>query len=135
MVCIYCGKDTRVTNSRSSKSSRQVWRRRQCNSCNALFSTFERPDYLGSLLVQQSSGTLNPFSKDCLYISIYESCKHRLGAVSDATELTDTIINKLLKSINNGGIVSRSDIVAVSSYVLRRFDTAAAVYYLAYHKP
>jgi transcriptional regulator NrdR family protein len=134
MVCMYCGSPTMVSNSRASSVTKQVWRRRTCKVCKSTFSTFERPDLYKSLVVKYASDKLYPFSKDSLLVSIYESCRHRQSAVLDASALTDTIISKLLKKSRNGTI-ERAQIVDTASTILKRFDTAANVYYLAYHKP
>ncbi len=133
MVCIYCGSKTQVTNSRASGVSKQVWRRRHCSSCGATFTTFELPDLYNSLVIERESGKLAPFSKNNLFVSLYDSCRHRVNPIDDAAALTDTIITKLLKSSANGTI-KRSELVNIASKALKNFDNAAAVYYRAYHQ-
>src|SRR5665213_2899375 len=112
MVCLYCQGKTKVNNSRSSKKTLQIWRRRQCKSCGAIFTSLERPDFFGSLIVERLSGQYEPFSADKLFISIYESCKHRADPLSDARALTNTITANLLKTARKG-VLSRSDITSI----------------------
>jgi transcriptional repressor NrdR len=131
MVCIYCRHETQVVNSRHQKKANQVWRRRRCVECSAVFSTLEAPDTTQALRVMKSTG-LEPFSRDNLLLSIYDSLKHRKTAMSDATALTSTVIIQLFPLIKQA-VVDREEIVQVTSEVLRRFDKVAATHYRAFH--
>jgi transcriptional regulator NrdR family protein len=132
MVCIYCASPTQVTNSRLQKRVNQVWRRRQCSNCGSNFTTHEVVDFGSTIAVQYSIRKLRPFSRDILLVSVYESCKHRSDALSDASALTQTIIGQLLAHIQEGKL-DRDVIAAVTTAVLERFDKAAATMYAAYH--
>ena len=133
MVCIYCSANTSVTNSRSTDKKQAVWRRRRCEACGAVFTTHEQPDLSSSFMVQKN-GSLTPFSRDTLYISIYESCKHRERATTDAQDLTKTIITKLVSGRSHtNSAIDLSDIIEISLRTLMAFDTAAGSYYQAYH--
>ncbi len=131
MVCIYCGADTGVTNSRPQKRQNNIWRRRQCSDCGAVFTTSESPDLLKSLVVNRGK-SLQPFSRDKLFLSINDSLKHRKTATSDATALTDTVIGRVYPLISSGSL-NAQDIAKTAAQVLKRFDKAAATYYQAYH--
>ncbi len=128
---MYCGAETRVINSRPQKRHNHIWRRRQCSDCTAIFTTSEIPDLAKSLVVVRGK-TMCPFSRDKLYLSLYDSLKHRKTATSDATGLTDTIISHMYPLVLSGSI-SSTDIVEIALQVLRHFDKAAATYYQAYH--
>ena len=80
----------------------------------------------------EANEQLRPFLRDKLFTSVYESVRHRKTALSDATALTDTIIRKLLAVIENGQTTTQL-ITTITTDVLKRFDTAAAVHYGAYH--
>jgi transcriptional repressor NrdR len=131
MVCVYCSHDTEVINSRLQKRPNQVWRRRRCNNCQNVFSTLEGVDWAGAVRVHNHKH-LEPFSCDKLFLSIYEASKHRKTAVNDATALTRTIISKLWSHIK-AATLTRDQIVHTTSEVLKRFDRAAAVQYVAFH--
>ncbi|HSX23639.1 MAG TPA: hypothetical protein VLE74_00900 [Candidatus Saccharimonadales bacterium] len=75
---------------------------------------------------------LEPFSRDKLFLSIHDSLKHRKTAQSDATGLTDTIISRLYPHITDGSVDAQG-ITAKAANVLKRFDKAASVHYLAFH--
>lgn len=132
MVCVYCEHETKVTNSRHQKKANSVWRRRQCLNCGAVFTSIERFDPSKTIVVQNKN-FLEPFSRDKLLLSVYDSLKHRKTALLDATELTDTICNRIYAHASNAAI-TRADIVSVTSVALRRFDKSASVAYLAFHK-
>ena len=133
MVCIYCQHETGVINSRHQKKLNQVWRRRQCQSCKSVFTTLEAASLLTSLSVEYKN-SYKPFLRDKLFMSVYDSLKHRKTALNDATALTDTIISKLYAHVDTGRLQSRQ-IINVAHNVLKRFDKAAAIYYEAYHPP
>jgi len=132
MVCIYCSSPTTVSNSRLQKQSNQVWRRRSCAVCGNTFTTHEKVDLEGSISVRFSTKDIQPFSRDVLFISVYESCKHREDAIRDADGLTQTIISQLRPAIQDGAL-SRREVAEVTLETLRRFDSAAATIYAAYH--
>lgn len=135
MVCIYCNGPTSVTNSRLQRRSNNIWRRRECGTCGNIFTTHEIVELGGSIVVQRSSNNnkdIDPFLRDTLFISIYESCKHREDATNDANAITQTVINKILKLVDKGTI-GRNQIVDIAFKTLDSFDKTAATVYIAYH--
>jgi transcriptional repressor NrdR len=134
MKCVYCKKATNVTNSRHQKRMNSVWRRRHCQGCGAIFTSIESPDLSYSVQYKDPrKDSPEPFSRDKLLISIFESCKHRKSATSDATALTDTIIGKISPYFEKI-IVDRSVVIQTTLEVLERFDRVSATYYRAYHQ-
>lgn len=133
MKCIYCSGKTKTTNSRPSKASPAVWRRKQCLSCLAVFTTRETPDLGLSLRLEDANGALQPFSRDRLLFDLQSSLSHRKTALSDASDLTDTVIGKLLAH-SRGGVIKRTTVIEQSLSVMKRFDTAGAVHYRAHHQ-
>ena len=131
MLCPYCNGKTEVVNSRHKHSTNQVWRRRSCRECLAVFTSFEVADLKNTLAIE-NKGSLSPFDADRLFISIYNCMRHRKVAHQDARALYETILNKLLTT-SNDATISRDTVVNTSISVLRRFDQAASVQYAAYH--
>ena len=131
MVCIYCSSETKVTNSRHQKRLNQVWRRRKCLSCGAIFSTLEGANTSQALSVLKKNG-LEPFSRDTLFVSVYDSLRHRKTVLGDATALTSTIISTLTP-LATDAVVDRDVIVTITTTVLQRFDKPAASHYQAFH--
>ena len=132
MVCIYCGSRTEVINSRLQKRPNQVWRRRKCLNCGAVISTQEMVLYENSLAVHGVNGKPQPFLRDKLFLSLYESCRHRPTSLTDAVALTATVIGQLRSHVRTGS-VEYADIIRVALETLQNFDKAAAVHYKAYH--
>ena len=133
MVCVYCGGQTNVTNSRLQKHQNSVWRRRRCKHCGAIFSSLERTNYDSLLVVRYGTSHIVPFQRDILFLSIYDACRHRTTSVADAAALSNTVIAKLIPLQTTKGMVDRTVIAAVTSETLRRFDAAAYTHYLAFH--
>ncbi len=133
MVCVQCGSETQVINSRPQKRLNQVWRRRRCNSCQTVFTTEETVQYKAIWMVKgDPKSKLEPFSRDKLLLSLHKSCEHRQTAVEDARALTDTVIIKLRDQARDG-VISKRGIAQVAQVALNRFDVAASVHYSAFH--
>ena len=131
MICIYCSGETRVVNSRPQKRTNRIWRRRTCLKCSTTFTSVEAVDLAGSITVKTPK-QLQAFQRDKLFISIYDSLKHRKTALRDATELTDTVIRDLHPLMRSAS-VTKIQIIEIVLPVLRRFDGAAATHYQAFH--
>lgn len=133
MVCIYCGWQTRVINSRLQKRRNAIWRRRRCEHCGAVFSSLEHAALESNLAASDGQSHIVPFQRDALFLSLYEACRHRQSAVSDAAALTDTVLAKLIPSQVVRGSIDRKVIALTASAVLKQFDAAAYTHYLAFH--
>jgi transcriptional regulator NrdR family protein len=135
MVCIYCSNDTKVINSRYKARNLLVWRRRVCTHCKAATTTYESYDLSIALVVKKRSNALQAFHRDKILISIYKSIEHKKNASIDAGYLTQTVIQKLLKTPNIGSFIKTSDISRVTSLVLKRYDAASSIKYLSFQEP
>lgn len=100
--------------------------------CQNVFSTKESADLAQALRMELSDGNLVPFDTYILFISLYESLKHRDDPISDAHQLLDTVISDLLKL--KLAIIPRHIIINTASGVLKRFDKVSYIQYKAFHK-
>ena len=133
MVCIYCRNSTKISNSRHLARKNGTWRRRNCQICNLTFSTVEVPDYSTIWsLARNNSKHLEPFNRTKLYISIYQSLKHRNKALEEAEELTNTVIMKMSNKVRDG-LVFIEDLKESVMEILNNFDNTSLVYYKAYY--
>lgn len=140
MICIYCfNKNTKVTNSRPhKKASGGVWRRRQCPSCAAIFSTLETPTSpkLTIAGVSTNSNTSagsreTSFSLSQLTVSIGQCFAHNQGlGKRSALDLAQTVEQALIRS---AAVPSVDDITIATHITLKRFDELAAAQYAARH--
>jgi transcriptional repressor NrdR len=134
MVCIYCSSSTSVINSRHQKRSNNVWRRRKCDTCGAIFTSVESADYSVSWRVSKN-GKLSAFTRDKLFLSLLRSCEYRKNPITDAAELTNTVLGLLTSQIKPmDGVIERNDLRRMAQVVLNRFDKAASVHYQSFHK-
>jgi transcriptional regulator NrdR family protein len=97
-----------------------------------VFSTLEQPILSQTWSVKYPSGKITEFTREKLFLSIYESLKHRQSSIQDAKNLADTVIIRLRPIAKTGIIDSRviRDVVIVS---LSRFDKAASTHYDSFH--
>lgn len=96
-----------------------------------MFSTRELPDLSLSIRVKTEENYTKPFSDDKLFLSIANALSHKKDHLEPSRELTNTVIAKLLPF--KSSTISRTEIIATTYEVIRRFDTAAAVYYKSHH--
>lgn len=130
MVCIYCGSETDVTNSRGQKRNNQVWRRRRCRGCEAVFTSHEAIDLSRALVVD--SGRPTPFLSDMLFTEVLLALQDRRDCYLAAREVTSTVIRELLKLPGLPRIDSKQ-ISQATAKVLKRLDKRAYLRYMAEH--
>ncbi len=77
MRCIWCdADDDRVVDSRVVEQGRSVRRRRECGACHRRFTTFERIEDLG-LLVVKRDGSKKAFDREKVAAGIRKATKNR----------------------------------------------------------
>ncbi|HUY53513.1 MAG TPA: hypothetical protein VMV24_03005 [Candidatus Dormibacteraeota bacterium] len=133
MECYICDRDTKVINSRAQSRLKQVWRRRVCTNCAYIFTTIEKIDLERSMVVKAEDGSMYPFIREKLLMSISKSLGHRTNHVNEAVALTNTILSKLQTTYKTP-LLTRNNIILTSEEVLKNFDNAALIHYSAYHK-
>ena len=131
MICIYCGGETKVINSRHQKRNNQVWRRRQCLVCQSVLTTHEAVELESALSVNEH-GVLRPFLPDLLLKELMSALQDRKDAYTASGEVLATIIRKLLDLPQKPVYLPR-DISKTTAEVLKRFDKQAYLRYLADH--
>jgi transcriptional regulator NrdR family protein len=102
-------------------------------TCGAVFSTLEIADYEASWRVLDPKGSLHPFLRNKLLVSLHKSLEHRPKSIEDATGLVETVIS-LLRPLANRGTLEANQITITVQQVLTNFDNAAATHYAAFHK-
>lgn len=131
MVCPYCLAETQVINSRPQKRNNQVWRRRRCVTCGAVFTTHEAIDLSSSFSVSKGGKTA-PFMADKLFKDVMDKLKGNQRPYETAREITATITHKVLKDASNG-LISSQAISRVAAVTLKNFDHQAYLRYIADH--
>ena len=95
MRCPFCSsEDTQVKDSRSAEDGNAVRRRRECNSCSARFTTFERVQ-LRELMVVKNSGEKVRFDRDKLHRSIMIALQKRPVDPDKVEQMISGIVRQL----------------------------------------
>lgn len=99
MLCPFCkSEDTQVKDSRSSEDGTAIRRRRQCNRCDARFTTFERVQ-LREVSVIKRDGSKVLFDRDKLSRSFNVALRKR-NIIQDKIEME---INEIVKKLESTG--------------------------------
>lgn len=133
MFCINCFEPkTKVTNSRTRSKRPAVWRRRNCEACDYVFTTYEQPSLAESKTIHSTENKTEEFNLGRLIISIAAAFQHDPEAAkNDALWLAQTVEQTLLTERRH---INREDITATTHQVLKRYDELAAVQYAAKHQ-
>jgi transcriptional repressor NrdR len=87
-----------VKDSRPTEDGASIRRRRQCEDCQARFTTFERVQ-LRELTVVKSGGRREPFERGKLERSIATACRKR----AVAPERIDRLVSSIQRQIETSG--------------------------------
>lgn len=97
MKCPFCNfSDSQVKDSRPSDDGLSIKRRRQCPSCGARFTTFERIE-LREIKIIKRNGQIRPFDMNKLVHSIEVAMRKRPNALQYIDDVSSKIFKKLEK--------------------------------------
>ena len=132
MRCPFCGHpDTQVKDSRPAEDGNAIRRRRQCPSCAARFTTFERVQ-LRELTVSKKSGRRVPFDRVKLSRSIQLAAQKRNIEADRIEQMISGIVRQLESS---GETDITSDRVGeLVMEALKSVDSVAYVRYASVYK-
>lgn len=132
MRCPFCGNpDTQVKDSRPAEDGNAIRRRRQCPSCAARFTTFERVQ-LRELTVLKKSGRRVPFDRDKLSRSIQLSLQKRNIEPDRVEQMISGIVRRLESSGETDITSDRVGELVMDA--LKNLDTVAYVRYASVYK-
>src|ERR1700758_1594478 len=95
MRCPKCGsRDDKVIDSRQSRDSSSIRRRRQCLSCEYRFTTYEEIER-SDLRVVKRDRTHEPFDRRKLASSIAKAFEKRSPSLVTLEEMVDDIVHEL----------------------------------------
>lgn len=125
MRCPHCGHpDSRVTDSRDTGG--EIRRRRECSSCGARFTTYERVQQT-ALMVEKRDGRREEFNREKMLRSIRLACVKRPLPTGSVDKLVDEIESDLRR-------IGRAEIKAsrVGEIAMERLKGLDPVAYLRY---
>ncbi len=132
MKCPFCGSDTdKVVDSRAAKNGESIRRRRECQSCNQRFTTYEYIEDI-SFNVIKADGSREPFDRKKLFRGIAISCAKR----PIPTDRLDEIVDEITRQIEGRGEreISSHDIGQMVMARLKDLDEVAYVRFASVYR-
>ncbi len=132
MKCPSCGhEDSQVKDSRPAEDGAAIRRRRQCESCGARFTTFERIQ-LREVTVVKSGGLKEPFERDKLLRSVTIACRKR---PIDPARI-DRLVSAIQRDLETQGDaeVPTGEIGARVMTALKSLDSVAYIRFASVYK-
>jgi len=97
MKCMFCGAtDSRVVDSRPTEDATAIRRRRECETCQRRFTTYEKIE-MSPVYVIKRNGALQAFDPLRIRTSILKACEKRTVPM----EAVDTMVSNIEKQIYN----------------------------------
>jgi transcriptional repressor NrdR len=130
--CPFCAHDdSQVKDSRPTEDGAAIRRRRQCESCGARFTTFERIQ-LRELTILKSEGRKEPFERDKLARSVAIACRKRPIEQARIDQMVSGI-QRQLETLGDAEINARQ-IGALVMDGLRGLDSVAYIRFASVYK-
>jgi transcriptional repressor NrdR len=120
-----------VVDSRVAEDGRAIRRRRECETCQQRFTTFERVEN-APLLVAKRSGAKQPFDRDKLIGGVRKACKNRPVSPESLERLADDIVETL--RLEGRSVVSTADLGRDVLERLRDIDEVAYLRFASVYK-
>lgn len=125
MRCPQCGaRESRVVDSRDLDDAATIRRRRECGTCTARFTTYERVE-AARLIVMKSDGTRQEFDRAKLAAGLRKALTRRPVADGAAEQAADEIEAEL--RAGGSSEVPSSQVGAMAMEHLRRIDQIAYI--------
>jgi transcriptional repressor NrdR len=91
MTCPFCGHiEDRVIDSRESKEGDSIRRRRQCNSCEKRFTTYERIDEVPYMVIKKD-GRREKFDRQKVLGGLLKACEKRPISMVKLSDLVNQV--------------------------------------------
>jgi transcriptional repressor NrdR len=98
MKCPFCSDmENKVVDSRLTKDGMEIRRRRECQSCEKRFTTYERIEEILPMVVKKD-GRREPFDRHKILSGVKKACEKRPISIIQMEELIDGIERKLQDS-------------------------------------
>ncbi len=95
MKCPFCHEtDNRVIDSRLSKDSYMIRRRRECSQCNRRFTTYERVEEMMPLVIKKD-GRRESYDRVKITSGLKRACEKRPVSINTIEAITDRIERNL----------------------------------------
>ena len=132
MRCPKCGsRDDKVIDSRQSRDSSSIRRRRECLKCRYRFTTYEEVERSDLRVIKRDRRTHEPFDRRKLAASIAKAFEKRSTSLLTLEQMVDDIVQELETS---GREVDSTQIGAKVLEKLRDIDEVAYLRYASVYR-
>jgi transcriptional repressor NrdR len=132
MRCPFCAhEDSQVKDSRPTEDNTSIRRRRQCSSCGARFTTFERVQ-LREIIVVKSSGGREGFDRAKIEQSVALACRKR-GITADQIDRLVSGVQRQVETLGDGEVASMT-IGEMVMAGLRQIDSVAYIRFASVYR-
>ncbi|HXJ66072.1 MAG TPA: transcriptional regulator NrdR [Actinomycetota bacterium] len=131
MRCPWCGKENdRVVDSRTSDRGAAIRRRRECLSCRRRYTTFERIEDLG-LMVVKRDGSKEPYDRGKVVAGISKALTNRPVTAAQVQNVASRIEERLRRK---GPVVTTEDVGLEVLAMLAKMDQVAYLRFASVYK-
>ena len=132
MKCPICGNDnTKVVDSRNHLDGTTIKRRRECESCEKRFTTYEKIGDL-SLSVEKKSGLIEAYSREKVFNGIMRALEKRSVDIERVEEILEKIERDILTKYS--GTIKSSELGDMIMSYLLKLDEVAYVRFASVYK-
>ena len=132
MKCPFCGKiDNKVIDSRLSKDSKMIRRRRKCLNCEKRFTTYERVEAVLPMIVKKD-GRREPFNHEKIRAGIQRACQKRPISINMIDDFVDSLGQQFQESGHRE--IMSSDIGERVIEKLKEWDDVAYVRFASVYR-
>src|SRR3989344_5734595 len=133
MKCPNCShEDTKVIDSRVAADGLSIRRRRECESCEFRFSTYEEVEIL-DLMIEKRDGTSEPYSREKLEAGLHKALEKRPISGEDFRQLVSEIEQDIQKKMQNSRIDSK-EIGNIVVKKLKKFDQVGYIRFASVYR-
>lgn len=131
MRCPWCGhEDDRVVDSRPAEGGATIRRRRECSSCTRRYTTFERIEGLG-VMVLKREGSREPFDREKVLSGVRKALTNRPVSEAQVDQLAERVATRLRK---RGSEVTSQEVGFEVLGALRGLDQVAYMRFVSVYK-
>jgi transcriptional repressor NrdR len=131
MRCPWCGHaEDKVVDSRAAEEGGAIRRRRACLGCGRRFTTFERVEEAGLLVVKRDGGK-EAFDRSKVVGGILKATKNRPVSEEQVTRLAERVEEKLRRK---APVVTSQEVGIEILALLRRLDEVAYIRFASVYK-
>lgn len=132
MKCPICGsKSLKTTNTRPTHYYTQTWRRKMCNKCQSIITTYEKADMNWINIKEDTMSKMSSYKKAILYKSILGSFSEQELANLELENIIDSIEQKIVSMQKS--VVTKKELIKIVLNTLKPISLRAYIDYLSKH--